>query len=125
MEWLRNNAIALVLALVSAIGFYTKIHTDSELTRHKISGIISTLDARKEYINKLDVIDARSNMNSREVDEIDASMAILEIKVDRNTIASERMAVAVENLVTVTTELNSTVSSLTVTAARLEEKTSE
>lgn len=121
-EWLKQNLIALLLILVSAVGVYTALEVRMATVEHKVTNIEKTISDRSEYLPRVDKVEYRVDLNSKSIEAVAKGLTEMDRRVSENTVAGGRMAVAIENLVKVTSDLNSTVASLTITAAKLEEK---
>lgn len=123
MDWIKQNAISICLMVVSAFGVYTKISIDQAVLERRVTEISSNYVTGSEYRVKVSQLERNDEINVGKLTVIEDKISRLEDKVVDNTIASERMAVAIENLIKVTHELNNTVYDLGATAARLDEKT--
>ena len=123
MDWIKQNAISICLMVVSALGVYTKMSIDQAVLERRVTEISADYVTGSEYRVKVSQLERNFEVNVNKLNVIEDKISRLEDKVVDNTIASERMAVAIENLIKVTHELNNTVYDLSATAARLDEKT--
>ncbi len=96
MDWLRENAIALVLVVLSGFGSFTAISVSMAEVDLRLVAIESSIDDNDAYIETLE-----ARMRTSEINDA-------------------RSAVALEGLVTATTELTKQVGILSVEVGKLQ-----
>ncbi len=100
-SWLANNAIALILIVVSSFGAYTAVRVGMAETNLRLNGI-----EQMQSEHSLDIRSLENRMTSREIDGAKGSQAL-------------------EGLVLATTELTREVGRLSIEVGKLQVRTED
>ncbi len=124
LDWVKSNAIPMLSIMLLLAGGFTAIKVSTATLEVRITSIESEMVSSEAHVRKNIMYNAKVDELERAVAFLAAEDQRLRERVGRAEVSSERTAVAVENLVLVTSALNKTVSNLTVTVAKLQERTS-